>query len=251
MTSNDNPARPAASAPEPADADFGYTGDGEAADLLRWALDRHHPRIALSTSFKDAVIIDIMHRLRPDASFRVFALDTGRLPEETYECAEAIRERYGVRIEWVFPRREAVEQMVRMKGMLSFRESLDNRRECCYHRKVEPLARALSGLDAWITGLRRDQGETRGGTRKLEHDKVHGGILKVNPLADWDMGRVWQYIREHKVPYNRLYDRGYTSIGCAPCTRAVQPGEDPRAGRWWWELAEHKECGLHVPDYSI
>lgn len=232
-----------------AEAALGYTGTGEAEDVLRWALERFSPRIALSTSFKDAVIIDIMHGIRPD--IRVFALDTGRLPEETYECADDVRRRYGIEIEWIFPRYESVQLMVRTKGMHSFRESLENRRECCYQRKVEPLSRALSGLDAWITGLRRDQGDTRRHVRKVERDQVHGGILKINPLADWDMGRLWQYIRDHKVPYNRLHDKGYTSIGCAPCTRAVQPGEDPRAGRWWWELPEHKECGIHIPDWTI
>jgi phosphoadenosine phosphosulfate reductase len=234
---------------DPADVTFGYAGSGEAEDILRWAVDRFHPRLALSTSFKDAAIIDMLSRIRTD--FRVVAIDTGRLPEETYECADAIRQRYGVHIEWVFPRHESVERLVRDKGMYSFRESLENRQECCYLRKVEPLSRALSGLDAWITGLRRDQGAARGAVRKLERDQVHGGILKINPIADWDMGRLWQYIRDNKVPYNRLYDKGYTSIGCEPCTRAVQPGDDPRAGRWWWEHPEHKECGIHVRDWTI
>ncbi|MCE9613389.1 MAG: phosphoadenylyl-sulfate reductase [Lentisphaerae bacterium] len=226
-----------------------YHGNGEAEDVLRWALDRFSPRIALSTSFKDAVIIHMMSRIRPD--FRVFALDTGRLNEETYELADEISRRYHVQIEWTFPRHEAVERLTGTKGMHSFRESVENRRECCYIRKVEPLSRALSGLDAWITGLRRDQGSTRSEIQKIERDQVHGGIIKVNPLADWDTGRMWQYIRENKIPYNRLFDKGYTSIGCAPCTRPVQPGDDPRSGRWWWELDEHKECGIHIRDWTI
>jgi phosphoadenosine phosphosulfate reductase len=239
-------ASPATQTAAPA---IGYDGSDEAEEVLRWALERFHPRIALATSFKDAVIIDMLCRVRADV--RVFALDTGRLNEETYECADAVRRRYGVTIEWVFPRHEAVERLERKKGLYSFRENLENRHECCNIRKVEPLARALEGLDAWITGLRRDQGVTRGTVRKVEHDPVHGNIIKVNPIADWDTGHVWQYIREHDVPYNRLYDRGYTSIGCAPCTRPVHPGDDPRSGRWWWEHPEHKECGIHVRDWTI
>jgi len=235
--------------PPPADAVIDYQGKGDAEDVLRWALDHFHPRIALSTSFKDAVLIHMLSQIRTD--FRVFALDTGRLPEETYELADEIRRRYGVKIEWVFPKNEAVERLERDKGLYSFRESLENRHECCYIRKVEPMARALQGLDAWITGLRRDQGVTRANVIKIERDKVHGGITKVNPIADWDSGRVWQFIRENKIPYNRLYDKGYTSIGCAPCTRAVQPGDDPRSGRWWWEHPDHKECGIHIRDWTI
>lgn len=226
-----------------------YTGDGSAQDVLRWALERYHPRLALSTSFKDAVIIDMLSRIRAD--FRVIAIDTGRLNEETYQCAEDIRRRYKVAIEWVFPKHDAVEKLERERGLYSFRDSLENRRECCYIRKVEPLARAIEGLDAWITGVRRDQGVTRGAVRKIERDSAHDGLIKINPLADWDTGQLWHYIRQHNVPYNRLYDKGYTSIGCSPCTRPVQPGDDPRSGRWWWEHPEHKECGIHVRDWTI
>jgi phosphoadenosine phosphosulfate reductase len=145
-----------------------------------------------------------------------------------------------------------VQKLEREKGLFSFKESLENRRECCYIRKVEPLARALTGLDAWITGLRRDQGAARAKVGKIELDRVHGDIMKINPLADWDHDRIWAYIKEHDIPYNKLFDLGYTSIGCEPCTRAIEPGEDARAGRWWWELEpEHKECGIHIQDYSI
>lgn len=215
--------------------------------VLAWALDAHHPHIALASSFsmEDIALIAMMTEIRPDA--RVFALDTGRLNEETYEVAEAVRAKLGIRIEWHFPDRAAAEELEREKGLYSFRESLENRHECCRIRKVEPLGRALSGLRAWITGQRRAQSVTRGDLSVVEIDRNHGGILKLNPLADWTSEQVASFIRERNLPYNRLHDAGYPSIGCAPCTRAVAPGEDPRAGRWWWERPEHKECGLHLP----
>jgi phosphoadenosine phosphosulfate reductase len=219
---------------------------GAATALLRDAVERHHPALALASSFslEDVVLIDLLMAIRPDA--RVFALDTGRLNPETYECAEAVRRRYGLRIEWYFPRHEAVETLERDKGLFSFRESIAARRECCFIRKVEPLQRALHGLQAWITGQRREQAVTRVTLQAIERDEAHGGIVKFNPLADWTLEQVWSYVREHKLPYNRLYDQGYVSIGCAPCTRAIAPSEDQRAGRWWWENPEHKECGLHT-----
>jgi len=218
-----------------------------AQEILAWALAEFHPRIALAASFgaEDVVVIDLLMRLNPKA--RVFTLDTGRLPYETYSLMEAIRERYGLAVEIYFPQADAVEAMVREHGVNLFYRSIENRKHCCGVRKVEPLGRALQGLSAWITGLRRDQAVTRTKVRKVEIDADHGGIVKVNPLADWTWERVWEYIRAHNVPYNRLHDRGYPSIGGAPCTRAVAPGEDPRAGRWWWENPETKECGLHVP----
>ena len=214
--------------------------------VLRRALDLYHPAIALASSFsiEDAVVLDMLMSIRRDA--RVFALDTGRLNPETYECAEALRRRYRLSIEWYFPQREAVETLEREKGLFSFKLGVDERKECCGIRKVEPLNRALSGMKAWITGLRREQSVTRSELQAVEVDAAHGGILKINPLASWTLEDAWAYIREKKVPYNRLYDMAYTSIGCAPCTRAIQPGEDQRAGRWWWENPEHKECGLHL-----
>ena len=213
--------------------------------VLSWALDAHHPQIALASSFsmEDIALIAMMTQIRHDA--RVFALDTGRLNEETCEVAEAVRVKFGTRIEWHFPDRSAVEELERRKGLYSFRESIENRRECCRIRKVEPLGRALSGLRAWVTGQRREQGVTRGDLSVVEIDTAHGGILKLNPLATWTGERVVSFIRDRNLPYNRLHDAGYPSIGCAPCTRAVTTGEDPRAGRWWWERPEHKECGLH------
>lgn len=214
--------------------------------VLRRALELYDQRIALASSFsmEDGMLIHFLAEIRPDA--RIFALDTGRMNDETYECAEAIRRRYGVRIDWYFPRHETVEKLVREKGMYSFRESVENRKECCFIRKVEPLRRALKGLDAWITGLRREQSQTRKQLNVVEVDEDHGGMAKINPLADWTLDQVKEFTRQNRIPYNRLYDQGYFSIGCAPCTRAIKPGEDQRAGRWWWESPEHKECGLHV-----
>lgn len=217
-----------------------------AQEVLAWALGEFHPRVALAASFgaEDVVLIDMLAKLNPKA--RVFTLDTGRLPYETYTLMEAIRERYGLVLEVYFPGTAAVEAMVREHGADLFYKSLEHRKRCCSVRKVEPLGRALAGLDAWITGLRRDQAVTRASVEKVEVDVEHGRIIKLNPLADWTWDRVWEYIRAHNVPYNALHDRGYPSIGCAPCTRGVKPGEDPRAGRWWWESPETKECGLHV-----
>jgi phosphoadenosine phosphosulfate reductase len=200
-------------------------------------------KLACSFSVEDAVIIDLIYK--GGLPIGVFALDTGRLNEETYEVADSIAERYGIRIDWYFPRTEAVETLEREKGLFSFRESLENRHECCGIRKVEPLGRALSGLAGWVTGLRREQAVTRSDLAPLEIDRNNGGILKINPLLEWSEEQVLEYAKQYKVPVSRLYGQGYRSIGCAPCTRAVAPGEHARAGRWWWEDPEHKECGLH------
>lgn len=200
-------------------------------------------KLACSFSVEDVVVIDLISDLKLPVG--IFALDTGRLNEETYEVAEAVTERYGVQIDWYFPDREAVETLEREKGLFSFRESLENRHECCRIRKVEPLGRALSGLAGWITGMRREQSVTRADIAPIEIDAAHGGILKLNPLVQWTEKEVWDYAERKRIPVNRLHRLGYPSIGCAPCTRAVHPGEHPRAGRWWWEDPEHKECGLH------
>ena len=229
--------------------DLGYKGTGEPEDVLRWALAEFHPDIALAVSFENTVLIDMMTRLRPD--IRVFSIDTGRLPEETFQCAAEAERRFNMRLEWYFPDRTGVEQLVRGNGVYSFRDSLEARRLCCRIRKVEPLERALRGLRAWITGLRRDEAESRREIRQVSVDEAHGGIVKISPLAHWTDQQVRDYTREHKLPYNGLLERGYTSIGCACCTRAIEPGEDPRAGRWWWEAPAHKECGLHVNNWQI
>lgn len=216
-----------------------------AQEVLTWALGRFPGGLAVASSFsiEDCVVIDIAHRIDPRV--RVFALDTGRLPEETYQTADRVRDKYRVEIEWFFPERAAVEALERGKGLYSFMESLDNRHECCGIRKVEPLGRALAGLDAWATGLRRDQSVTRATAGEIERDEGHGGIAKLNPIISWTQEQVFAYAKEQRVPMHPLHARGYPSIGCAPCTRAIQPGEHPRAGRWWWENPESKECGLH------
>jgi phosphoadenosine phosphosulfate reductase len=218
-----------------------------AGEILEWALDKFSPRIALACSFQaeGSVLIDMMHRRR-GSDFRIFTLDTGRLNQETYDCMDAIRARYGVSVEVYFPDAIKVQEMVREQGLNLFYKSIELRQLCCGIRKVEPLKRALSDLSAWVTGLRRDQAVTRAEARKVELDREHANRVKVNPLADWSHDQVWDYIRQNDVPYNRLYDQGYSSIGCAPCTRAVKRVEDLRAGRWWWENPETKECGVHV-----
>jgi phosphoadenosine phosphosulfate reductase len=214
-------------------------------EVVAWALGRFGRSLAIASSFslEDCVVIDVAHRIDPQV--RVFALDTGRLPEETYQTADRVRDKYGIEIEWQFPDRVKVEALLRAKGAYSFMESLENRRECCGIRKVEPLARVLGTLEAWVTGLRRDQSVTRAATPALEVDAGHGGLAKVNPIIAWSDGELQAYASENRVPVNPLHKKGYPSIGCAPCTRAIQPGEHPRAGRWWWENPENKECGLH------
>ena len=220
--------------------------------ILRWAFDKFSTKLALACSFQaeESVLIDMMHRVR-GADFRIFTLDTGRLNQETYDCMDAIRQRYGVSVEVYFPDAEKVQDMVRSHGLNLFYNSVELRKLCCGIRKVEPLKRALKELNAWMTGLRREQAVTRSEVRKIELDKEHGQIVKINPLVDWSYDQVWYYIREHNVPYNRLHNQGYPSIGCAPCTRAVKPGEDLRAGRWWWENPDTKECGLHVSSDAL
>ena len=220
-------------------------GPMPAEDVLRLAIERFAPSVALSSSFgaEDMVLVDMIAKIDPKT--RMFTLDTGRLPQETYNVIDATRSRYGIAIDVYFPQADAVQSMVAEHGVNLFYHSVDNRKLCCGVRKMEPLRRALSGLDAWITGLRREQSVTRVDVPKVEWD-VANGLVKFNPLAEWSHDDVWNYIRDHNVPYNALHDRGYPSIGCGPCTRAVQPGEPERAGRWWWEHPDTKECGLHV-----
>ena len=214
--------------------------------LLEWALERFSPEIALSTAFQiDGVaLLDMAYELDPE--MRVFSVDTGRLPEETFELIEQLRERYpGLNLDLISPKAEHVRRMVERHGPNLFYRQVEHRLLCCQIRKVQPLTRYLANLDAWITGLRRDQWASRSDIRKVEIDHDHGAIVKLNPLAEWTEEEVWDYVQEREIPYHPLYDRGYTSIGCAPCTRAVAPGEPSRAGRWWWEQNAPKECGIH------
>ena len=215
------------------------------AEILRIGIGAANGPVSLACSFslEDVAIIDISHQA--GLSMGVFALDTGRLNEETYEVTDALVERYHLKIDWYFPRHEDVQRLESTEGLFSFRESLDKRHACCAIRKVEPLSRALKGLSGWVTGMRREQSVTRNDLKAIERDELNGGILKINPLIDWSEEQLLAYVEEHRLPKNRLYGQGYRSIGCAPCTRAVQPGEDARAGRWWWENPENKECGLH------
>lgn len=222
--------------------------NSSAEEVLRWGLDTFAPRIALSASFgspEGMVLLDMMHGIDPSKT-RVFTIDTGRLPQETYDLMDRVRTRYEVEVEVYFPRPEAVQAMVRAHGLNLFYDSVDLRRKCCGIRKVEPLDRALADLDAWIAGLRPGQSVTRGDVRAVEIDAVHGGRIKLNPLVGWTREDVMAYVERHHVPVNRLHDQGYPSVGCVPCTRSIQPGEDERAGRWWWENADQRECGIHV-----
>ncbi len=215
-----------------------------AEEILTWALGNFHPRMSLSCSFgnpEGLVLLHMLTRLEPGA--RVYMLDTGRLPQETHDLVDRVRDRYGVEVEVVFPEAEPVQKMVRQHGQNLFYESLEKRKLCCRLRKVEPNRRYLAQLDAHVTGLRREQNVTRTDVAKVE---IEGRLVKVNPLVDWSREDVMKYVRENGVPVNRLHQRGFPTVGCAPCTRAIEPGEDIRAGRWWWENPEDKECGLHV-----
>ncbi len=220
-----------------------------AQEILTWGLKNFHPKLALSASFGGAegmVILDMMQKI--DASSRVFVLDTGRLPQATHDLIDRVRDRYGVRVEIVFPNSRAVEEIVAERGVNFFYESIEGRKACCRVRKVLPLRAYLHGLDAYVSGLRRDQNLNRANTRKVEFDVSAGDIVKINPLADWSHDEVLEYIRQYDVPVNRLHAEGYPSVGCEPCSRAIRAGEDPRAGRWWWENDDTKECGIHVAE---
>lgn len=215
-----------------------------AGELLNWAF-KEYENIALASSFgiEDVVLIDMAVKINPEVV--VFTLDTGRLFEETYEVMENIRDKYNIKIRAYFPDARDVERLETEHGFYSFRKSIEARRKCCDIRKVQPMKCAVQGLDAWITGLRKEQAETRKGLKKVEYDEANN-LIKINPLADWIEKQTWDYIKENNVPYNKLYDKNFRSIGCVPCTRAVKSREDIRAGRWWWEIPEHKECGLHL-----
>jgi len=256
-----------------------------AQEILKYALDKYQDKVALASSFgaEDVVLIDMLVKICPEA--RVFTLDTGRLPQETYDLMDKIKEKYKIKLEVYYPDTKSVEDMVSKEGFNLFYKSVELRQLCCKVRKVDPLNRALKNLSAWICGLRREQSVTRREIKKIEiwnmvftpvneprgigHLRLLNepegstpkgstpistpegstpsstSIVKFNPLADWTEKQVWDYIKENNVPYNALHDKGYPSIGCAPCTRAIKPGEDIRAGRWWWESPDKKECGLH------
>lgn len=216
----------------------------QVATVLKQAAQQF-PAITFANSFgaEDMVLTDII--VREQLPIEIFSLDTGRLPIETYELMAETEKKYGIKLKVYFPKHEAVEEYVQSKGINAFYESIELRKACCHMRKVEPLQRALKGKQAWVTGMRAEQAVTRANLPVQEFDEGNK-LEKFNPLSDWTEQEVWAYIRLHEVPYNKLHDAFYPSIGCAPCTRAVAMGEDVRAGRWWWENPENKECGLHV-----
>jgi len=213
-------------------------------ETLRYFLGRFGNRIAIASSLgpEDQVLTDML--LKINRSARVFTIDTGRLFPETYSLIDKTNLSYGIKMDVYFPEYKMVEEYVNTNGINAFYESMEQRKACCLIRKIEPLRRALSSLDAWICGLRREQSVTRTGVRTVEWDEVNH-LLKINPLAGWSEQEVWNHLKNNHIPYNSLHDKGFPSIGCQPCTRAVAAGEDVRAGRWWWENPEHKECGLH------
>ncbi|OGF53458.1 MAG: phosphoadenosine phosphosulfate reductase [Candidatus Firestonebacteria bacterium RIFOXYC2_FULL_39_67] len=221
-------------------------GNLDAQGVLDISLDYFGvSNIALSSSFsaEDQVLTDIILKKNKDAV--IFTIDTGRLPQETYDVLDKTRKKYGVDIEVLFPERPDVEEMVKKHGANMFYESVDLRRECCHIRKIVPLKRKLNSLKAWISGMRRSQSVTRENVTCVEWDSRFK-LVKINPIFNWTDKQIRAYIKKNDIPYNILHDRGYPSIGCAPCTRAVKPGQDIRSGRWWWEDPEHKECGLHI-----
>ncbi|OEK03503.1 phosphoadenosine phosphosulfate reductase [Roseivirga sp. 4D4] len=212
-------------------------------ESLAFLAEMFSGQVAFSSAFgqEDQVITDSI--FRNDLNIQVFTLDTGRLFKETYDLIDQTRSRYKKHIKVYYPNTQAVEGLTSQKGMHSFYESIENRKECCYIRKVEPLKRALKGAKVWITGLRAGQSDNRQSFNMLEWDEGNQ-VIKFNPLLNWSYDEMIEYLKLNKVPYNKLHDQGFISIGCAPCTRAIEPGEDARAGRWWWETSK-KECGLH------
>jgi phosphoadenosine phosphosulfate reductase len=224
--------------------------DRSPEEVLDWAY-RTFRRVAIVASFQAeaSVLIHMAASIvdRPE----VITLDTGRLPEETHDLIDRVQRRYPIRLHVESPDPAEVAELVADDGPNLFRRSVELRERCCGVRKVRPLTRALEGFDAWVTGLRRDQSAGRRRTPVVQTDTAHGGIAKIAPLVAWRRDDVWAYIREHRLDYHALYERGYASIGCAPCTRPVEPGEDERAGRWWWEQSDVKECGLHLTEHGL
>ena len=220
-------------------------------EVLNWAYDtfgQENIALASSMGIEDQVLTDMC--LKASSDFRIFTLDTGRVFQETYDCMEETSKKYGLSYEVVFPDNAAVEKMIQEKGPNSFYQSIENRKECCRIRKIDPLRRVLSTTKAWVCGLRREQSVTRTDNAVIEWDETFN-IFKFNPLVEWSEDQCWEYTKANEVPYNKLHDKGFPSIGCRPCTRAVAEGEDIRGGRWWWETPEQKECGLHIVDGKL
>jgi phosphoadenosine phosphosulfate reductase len=213
-------------------------------EVLSFFAAKYQDKIVFSTSFgaEDQVLTDLVYNM--DSRVNIFTLDTGRLFQETYDLMHITEKKYGIKIRLYFPDAGRVEEMVKEKGINLFYESVDNRKLCCHIRKIEPLKRALEGMKVWISGVRKEQSVTRQDFELVEWDESFG-IIKLAPLIDWTESQVWEYIKTKKIPYNELHDKGFPSIGCLPCTRTVTPGGSLRSGRWWWELPENKECGLH------
>lgn len=219
-------------------------------EILEWCVKELHPNISLATSFQAQGMILIDMLMKTDSRARIFTLDTGRLNQETYDVLDSVRSKYNNKIEVLFPDSNEVENMVSEHGINLFYKGVENRLMCCQIRKANPLKKYLKTLDGWITSIRREQTASRAEADKFEIDTLHGGMLKVNPIVDWTEDMIWEYINKNKVPYNKLHDMGYPSIGCEPCTRAVKKGDDPRSGRWWWETDSDKECGIHFDHFK-
>ncbi|MDC0036729.1 phosphoadenylyl-sulfate reductase [bacterium] len=219
-------------------------------EVLTYAIDTFKNKCVLASSLGLEDQLLTYHFLKRNPKARIFVLDTGRLHQETYNTITQTMNQYRFNYEIYYPDTDAVEKMISKKGPNSFYESIENRKECCNIRKTEPLKRVLKTASAWITGLRRDQSITRKDMLLFEEDKTFG-ILKINPLINWTYQDIWEHIKKYKIPYNMLHDKGFPSIGCDPCTRAIKPEEDIRAGRWWWEDESQKECGLHIVDGKL
>jgi phosphoadenosine phosphosulfate reductase len=216
--------------------------------LTRASKQYNSPAFSTSYSVEDMILLDLIAKNK--LAIKIFTIDTGRLPEKTYALMDKVCERYAINVDVYFPDTQAIQELVHDHGHNGFYDSVEVRKTCCQVRKVEPLQRALKGRDAWITGLRRQQSPTRENLRDTTWDETWQ-LQKLNPLLEWSHQDVWAYVVEFDVPYNALYDSGYASIGCAPCTRAIADGEDIRAGRWWWEAPESRECGLHTRRLSV
>jgi phosphoadenosine phosphosulfate reductase len=217
-----------------------------ALQVIEWAVKEFGDKVQIASSFsiEDMVLTDLLSKVNPTGT--VFTLDTGRLHQQTYDLMSEVMEKYDLKFKVFFPEKKETQKMVEEHGFNCFYKSIELRKKCCHVRKVEPLNRAFKGLDAWICGLRREQAVTRVGLKKIVFDVGHNNIYKLNPLADWTVKDLWDYIKKNKVPSSKLYGKNYLSIGCEPCTRPVKKGGNVRDGRWWWEPAECKECGLHI-----